>query len=29
MNIIRTKKDNIIKSINFGENKIELVKHVL
>jgi len=29
LNIIRTKKDRIIKSINFGGNKTEIVKHVL
>jgi len=29
MNIIRAKKDKIIKSINFGGNKTETVKHVL
>jgi len=29
MNIIRTKKDNIIESINFGGNKTQTVQHVL
>ena len=29
MNIIRTKKDKIINSINFGGNKTETVQHVL
>jgi hypothetical protein len=29
MHIIRTKKDNIIKSIDFGGNKTQTVQHVL